>query len=139
VFVGSFDEWMEGKVSASADGLADTLLANPGKVEEIITVRAREIAASANIKTPETTLEKLKPFARRIKNELKEIKETSQKVTALLEEKSGEIAAKRQQEEEAEQRRAETRGERPFDSGLAPCYCIKNGISTYVGMRTSAM
>jgi hypothetical protein len=80
----------------------------------------------------------VKSFARRIKNELKEIKETSQRVTALLEDKRGEIAAQREQEEEAEQRRADARSERPFDSGLAPCYCFKNGISTYVGMRTGA-
>jgi hypothetical protein len=40
----------------------------------------------------------------RIKNELEEIKGTSQKVTALLEGKREEIAAKRDEEEEAEQK-----------------------------------
>jgi hypothetical protein len=158
VFVGTYDKHIEGEVKASADRVADALLENPERVDEVLSAEAKKISDSVEVKPPRTILEKLKSVAAEMKNDLKGIRAATQKVSSSLayqrEQEAAKTRADEARAEEARQRQAEERYERtspmenPFGKGtsrddssdVGPCYCVdlQTGARTYVGIRTRA-
>jgi hypothetical protein len=167
VFVGTYDKRIEGEVKASADRVADALLENPERVDEVLSAEAKKISDSVEVKPPRTILAKLRSVAAGLKNDLKGIRAATQKVSSSLAyQQEQEAARTRDEEARAEEARAEEirvgeamrRAEEPYErtpptenpfgngnsrdgsSDVGPCYCVdlQTGARTYLGMRTRA-
>jgi len=138
VFVGTFDKSVEQRVRVSADKIADALLENPGKTEEIISAESRMIAASVNVETPETVLKNIMRRADKIEEELNEINEANQKAYSLLQPKREQEAA-RLREKELIERRQEAERKLKEATELIDCYCVcsRDGIRRFAGVMTA--